>query len=265
MRQHDRSSCKCISLLLDAVECTRDGLGPEFKVTVHLSTASQKYFSRETELKKFRISDFIQNISLLQRRGNFYPVQHIRKLARMDSRRYLDIIVFWETSQYISVDTLRINISETHVSQSSRQKFTPKPSSCIISLFNILPYTRCKRTNFTKFQPYGGSRGTILDMEHLAADVSFMPKSASVLLHFGITSSRNYETPVETEDELLAWIMAACKRHITHLWDCVLEPVASLQCQNQQYTQRTANKRLWKRKVNIFIMPHVRNERSRVA
>lgn len=42
--------------------------------------------------------------------------------------------------------------------------------------------------------------------------------------------------------------MAVCERHIAHLWECLLEPVASLQCQNQQYTQRTANKRLWKRK-----------------
>jgi hypothetical protein len=75
-----------------------------------------------------------------------------------------------------------------------------------------------------------------------------MSKSASVLLHFGITSSRNYETHVETKDELVAWIMAACKRHLAHFWDGVLEPVASLQCQNQQCTQRTTNKGLWKRK-----------------
>jgi hypothetical protein len=99
--------------------------------------------------------------------------------------------------------TVGISISETHVSQPSRQKFVPKPSVCIISLFNTLPYARCKWTNFTKFQPYGMSRETILDREHLAADVSFMPKSALVL-HFGITSSRNYETLVETEDELVA-------------------------------------------------------------
>jgi hypothetical protein len=47
--------------------------------------------------------------------------------------------------------------------------------------------------------------------------------------------------------------MAACKRHKAHLWECVLEPVASLQFQNQQYTQRTANKLLWKRKWKFSI------------
>jgi hypothetical protein len=141
-------------------------------------------------------------MSVLQRRGNRYPVQHIRKLnngLKMVSGYYR----FLRRSQYILVDTLGTNFSETHVSQSSQQKITPKPSDCIISPFNTLPYTRNHWTNFTKFQKYGGSRGTILDGEHLTTNISFIPKSASVLLHFGITLSRNYETPVKTEDELV--------------------------------------------------------------
>jgi hypothetical protein len=44
----------------------------------------------------------------------------------------------------------------------------------------------------------------MLDREHLTANVSFIPKSASVILYFGFNLSYNYETPVETEDEQAA-------------------------------------------------------------